>query len=88
MGKKVKVTLLFFAAARELSGYEERTAELDERITYGKLLETLNKEYNLTSLGNRFMIALNSEQLDCELDEQVYLVENCDIAVIPPIAGG
>lgn len=89
MGKEfIKVKLLFFAAARELAGVEECEIELPEKITYTTLLETFNVDYNLASLKNRFLIALNSQQLDSKSNELIELSENCDIAVIPPISGG
>lgn len=84
----VAIKLLFFAKAKELSGYSEREIDLPKNILYSDLIEQLSASYNLRSLNGRFIIALNSEYLDESNSNVLNLRVGDELAVIPPISGG
>lgn len=83
----VRVKLLFFAKSRELAGKSECQVDLPSKILYTKLIELLNATYNLQSLKNTFLIALNSNYCDAS-EVSVILREGDELAIIPPISGG
>lgn len=87
MENLVRIKLLFFAKSRELAGLDECEIELPQTILYSKLVNYLNTTYNLGSLENTFLIALNSEY--CEVFETpIHLKFGDELAIIPPISGG
>lgn len=83
----VEVKILFFAKTRELAGISECQSELPKEISYSNLIKFLNQTYNLQSLNNTFLIAVNSDYC---ADNKTLLKLNAgdEIAVIPPISGG
>lgn len=83
----VRVKLLFFAKSRELAGISECEVDLPTEIHYSKLIEHLSTTYNLQSLKNTFLVALNSDYCD-ESNTLLSLREGDELAVIPPISGG
>lgn len=87
MENSVRVKLLFFAKARELAGLSECEVNLPTQIRYSELIDYLSKTYNLQSLKNNFLTALNSDYCDesCGL---LSLKTGDELAVIPPISGG
>lgn len=87
MDNRVRVKLLFFAKSRELAGISECQVDLPSEIHYTKLIELLNTTYNLQSLKNTFLIAINSDYCD-ESESVVNLREGDELAIIPPISGG
>lgn len=87
MEKFVRIKLLFFAKSRELAGLSECEIELPKQISYTKLVEHLNEAYNLESLQNSFLLALNSDYCD-ESTEWIQLKTGDELAIIPPISGG
>uniref|UniRef100_A0A6M2DL39 Molybdopterin synthase sulfur carrier subunit n=1 Tax=Xenopsylla cheopis TaxID=163159 RepID=A0A6M2DL39_XENCH len=83
----ITINVLFFAKSRELSGRSNATLCVKSKIKSGELLELLCSTYNLQSIRNNLLIALNQEyQSDMTL--LLALKENDEIAVIPPISGG
>ncbi|CAL1531862.1 unnamed protein product [Lymnaea stagnalis] len=82
-----KVTLLFFAKSREIIGHKEARLHIPSASTGRHILKYIVKAYpELNLIANNLVLSLNEEYL--ELDRQVTLQENDEIAVIPPISGG
>lgn len=83
---KVKVKVLFFALSKDLSGLSETILEIPSNISYQKLHSIICKNYNLEIISANIILAVN--QVYCEEDTVLNLVENSEIAVIPPLSGG
>ncbi|XP_017475539.1 PREDICTED: molybdopterin synthase sulfur carrier subunit [Rhagoletis zephyria] len=83
----VTVKLLFFAKARDLAGVDSTSLVLKRRISASEISEQICLNYNLDSIKNNFIIAINEAY--CEnLLESLELREGDEIAIIPPISGG
>jgi len=83
---EVTVTILFFAQARELAKLNKTTAQVPQILFGDNLRSILVDKFNLLSIGNRFILAVNENYI---LDSsQITLRENDIVAVIPPISGG
>ena len=80
----MKCKIKAFGVAREIIGHRETILELQEGQTIGSLKSTLFDQYPRLSNLNSLFIAVNQEYAD----DQNLLVENDEIALIPPVAGG
>ncbi|KAF2347580.1 Molybdopterin synthase sulfur carrier subunit [Trinorchestia longiramus] len=84
----VPVKLVFFAAARELSGCSESEINLSTPTTAKKLFsEVLNKLPELQKIEKNVMVAINQVYIDDDTN-QVSLRAGDEVAFIPPISGG
>ena len=81
----LKVTVLFFAGARERVGTGRVDVEIVEDATIGSAvndaLESLNRDFELTE---GVMLARNGDYAD----ESTIVHDGDEIAVIPPVSGG
>lgn len=82
----VNVTVIFFAQARELSKLKSTTVQLPQSLFGHDLRSVLVNKFNLSSIGNIFILAVNEIYVSDNL--QITLKENDIVAVIPPISGG
>jgi molybdopterin converting factor subunit 1 len=81
----MKIKVMFFAAARELTGETETVLELAEGSTTVVIPETLQEMFpELDITRDRMSLAVN--QVYCR--EAVALKEHDVVAVLPPISGG
>ncbi|KAJ1401505.1 Molybdopterin synthase sulfur carrier subunit, partial [Ochromonadaceae sp. CCMP2298] len=81
----MKIKVMFFAAARELTGETETVLELAEGSTTQVIPETLQEMFpELDITRDRMSLAVN--QVYCR--EPVALKEHDVVAVLPPISGG
>lgn len=79
------VTVLFFAAHRELAGTEQAVVSLPERATVEALLEALRgRGDGLAMLPGQVAVAVNRRYADSD----VVLSQGDEVALIPPVAGG
>lgn len=82
----MKVTLLFFAAARDAVGCSTLAVELPEHVrTISDLLDWLSQRH--ASLAP-YQSCLRIAQNECFVDGQCNIHEGDTLAVIPPVAGG
>lgn len=84
---QVKVRILFFAKARELSGVDHTTLVISNEIRGKDLLDFLCQNYNLDIVKETLILAINEEYCE-DLNTILVLKNNSEIAVIPPISGG
>ncbi|XP_026820501.1 molybdopterin synthase sulfur carrier subunit-like isoform X3 [Rhopalosiphum maidis] len=82
----VNVTIVFFAQARELSKVKSTTVQLPQTLFGHDLRSMLIDQFNLLSIGNIFILAVNESYISDDL--QITLREKDTVAVIPPISGG
>jgi len=82
----VNVTIVFFAQARELSKLKSTTSQLPQTLFGHNLRSILVDRFNLLSIGNIFILAINENYISDSL--QITLKEKDIVAVIPPISGG
>ncbi|XP_025201666.1 molybdopterin synthase sulfur carrier subunit-like isoform X2 [Melanaphis sacchari] len=82
----VNVTIIFFAQARELSKLKSTTVQLPQTLFGHDLRSILVEQFNLLSIGNIFILAVNENYISDNL--QITLKEKDIVAVIPPISGG
>ncbi|XP_060844413.1 molybdopterin synthase sulfur carrier subunit-like isoform X2 [Rhopalosiphum padi] len=82
----VNVTIVFFAQARELSKVKSTTVQLPQTLFGHDLRSMLVDQFNLLSIGNKFILAVNESYISDDL--QITLKEKDIVAVIPPISGG
>lgn len=83
----VTVKILFFAKSRELSGLTETTIEIKRIISYRDLFNFLCDHYQLNTIKDNLILALNSDYCD-DSESRLTLNNNDEIAIIPPISGG
>lgn len=82
----VNVTIIFFAQARELSKVKSTTVQLPQTLLGHDLRSLLVDQFNLLSIGNVFILAVNENYISDDL--QITLKAKDIVAVIPPISGG
>jgi molybdopterin converting factor subunit 1 len=81
----VKVTVRYFASARERTGCGREELELPEPLTVSGLWPLLVARHPaLAPLSGRLRLAVNQEFAQ---DDQV-IPEGAEVALIPPVAGG
>lgn len=83
---KIKVTILFFAKARELTGNKECQIYIPRRLSAVDLLDKIIYTFGLDTIRNQLILSVNEEFVipNCIL----VLSEKDKIAVIPPLSGG
>lgn len=83
---EVSVKLLFFAQSKDLAGTHEATIQIPQKLSYQKLLTVITENFNLQSIKNNILLAVNEEVCSSDVDLEI---RQCDtIAVIPPLSGG
>ena len=82
----VTVKILFFAKARELSGIKECNLMIAQEIKSNILRERIVSEFHLESIQDNLILALNEDFVT--EDVELKLLEEDEIAVIPPLSGG
>lgn len=83
---EVTVTVLFFAQARELAKLNKTTVNVSQTLFGYELRSILIDKFNLSSIGNIFILAINENYISDNL--QITFNENDVVAIIPPISGG
>lgn len=79
------VTVLFFAAHRELAGTERAVVSLPEQSTVEALLSVLRgRGDGLSTLPRQVAVAVNRRYAD----SGTVLSQGDEVALIPPVAGG
>jgi molybdopterin synthase catalytic subunit len=85
MQPTLSLTVLLFAAARDLAGAESATVELPSDATAGQLRAALARDFPaLAALLAKSAVAVNHDFAD---DDRV-LTPGDEVAVIPPVSGG
>lgn len=85
--RKVQVTVLFFAVARDLAGREQATLSLTADTRPEWLLSEIAQTFDgIGRIRDSVVLSLNQEY--CEPDQQISLSPGDELAVIPPISGG
>jgi molybdopterin converting factor subunit 1 len=80
-----KVTVRFFAAARELVGRETLEIELPESATVGTLKQYLQERFPpLARLSAHLLVAVDGNYAA----EDTFLPEGSMVACFPPVSGG
>ena len=86
-GEKVCVNVLFFAAARELTGVNSTDLTITSETNLHTILQDIINVYNnLSEIREGVILSVNQEYLQSE--ENIVLNTGDEIAVIPPISGG
>ena len=84
----VKVKILFFGKAYELSGVKESYISVPSRISSTFLIDKIVERFGLQDISNIIILAINEEYISQEGQQELNLKEKDEIAVIPPISGG
>lgn len=82
----VKIQVLFFAKARELSGTKESQLLIQSLTSYDSLLGEIVKNFSLESIQGNLILAINEEY--AVSGAEIKLKEGDQVAVIPPLSGG
>ncbi|MCU0347538.1 MAG: MoaD/ThiS family protein [Saprospiraceae bacterium] len=80
----MKISLLSFGIAKDITGQRFLDVELPSPATVGDLRSVLVKQFPRLSELASVRLAVNSEYAD----ESVFLSENDEVALIPPVSGG
>jgi molybdopterin synthase sulfur carrier subunit len=81
----MRVSVLYFAGARELAGVSEETIELDEGATIARALEVIVDRHPSLAVHLGHLRVARNEAFATTTDR----VEAGDVlALIPPVAGG
>lgn len=84
----VKVKILFFAKAAELSGTKETHLLVPPNITTLHLINKIVNQFGLQSISNNILLSVNQEYVKNDGENHLCLKEGDEIAIIPPISGG
>jgi molybdopterin converting factor small subunit len=82
----IRVKVLLFAGARELSGCNEGEIEANTTESYDTLLAKVVKHFSLYKIQHSLILAVNEEYPS--QDKNLVLRNGDLIAVIPPLSGG
>jgi molybdopterin converting factor subunit 1 len=83
----MKVTVLLFAAAREIVDASSVLVEVPDSATTNALLDALSRAYpSLQDILKTSVLAVNHKYVD--RDEDMPISAQDEIAVIPPVSGG
>ena len=86
-GRAMRVTVLFFASARELAGASECVVELEEGARTVALRAAVAKRFPLAKeLVADVTLALNEDYVEIDADPE--LKDGDTVALIPPVSGG
>ena len=78
------VKVLAFGVAKEIFNASQLSVELGGKSTVGDLKQTLERQYPRLASLSSYMVAVNNEYAGNE----VVLVGDEEIAIIPPVSGG
>jgi molybdopterin converting factor subunit 1 len=83
----MRVSVLYFARSREVTGQSEESLELPAGATTRQLAARLTERHpGLASVLRACVFAVNQEYV--RLEDGVELKEGDEVAVIPPLSGG
>lgn len=82
----MRIKVLYFAVFKERLGRAEEILEVPSGNRVKDAVDLLCSRYwDVSSLRGNFRIALNQEFID---DEQIFLKDGDELALVPPVAGG
>jgi molybdopterin converting factor subunit 1 len=82
----MRITVLYFAVFKERLGRGEETIDVPDGNRVKDAVDLLTAKYwDIGQLRGKFRIALNQEFID---DDQIFLKDGDELALIPPVAGG
>lgn len=84
-GKRIRVRILFFGAAREVAGCSELELDLNAPATARTALEEILARYtDLRRFGRSLLFAVNQEYARDDMEVR----DGDELAVFPPVSGG
>jgi molybdopterin converting factor subunit 1 len=85
MPSLIRITILYFASVKDITGVKKETMNLTPDTSIKKLLEKISLNYPaIKSISNVVKISINYKMMDMN----TILKDGDEVALLPPVSGG
>jgi molybdopterin converting factor subunit 1 len=85
MPSLIRITILYFASVKDITGVKKETMNLTPDTSIKKLLEKISINYPaIKSISNVVKISINYKMMDMN----TILKDGDEVALLPPVSGG
>jgi molybdopterin converting factor subunit 1 len=85
MSSRIRITILYFASVKDITGVKKETMDLTPNTSIKKLLAKISLSYpDIKSILNVVKISVNYKMIDMN----TILKDGDEVALLPPVSGG